>query len=292
MAEFLISQKIIEGILYGVIQGITEFLPISSSAHLTVFPWLFNWENISESFDVALHIGTLLSLIVFFFKEGLELVKTGLAVAFLKIQRLFSKNDKKYKIDAEKEKSGNLFWFIVIATIPAGIISLVLDKIIKHFVGDNKDLTIMLIAVASIVMGILMYFVDKKMSANKDYDHLTFKDTFLIGISQALAAACPGVSRSGVTITTSRALGYDRKSSAKLSFLLSIPIIMAAVIVSIKDFDLTYPYAFISGILVSFVIGLVVIKYLFRFLEKSDYKVFATYRFVFGILLIIAMIIK
>ena len=294
MAEFIITHKIIEGLLLGIIQGITEFLPISSSAHLEVFPWLFNWTKISDSFEIALHIGTLFALIVFFFKDGLTMVQSGLAVGFIKIKDKFSKQKGKYKLDKSKinVKEGNLFWYIVSATIPAGIISLILEKIVDNIVGEEINIHIVLIAIASIIMGVLLYFVDKKKEVSKSYDDLSFKDTFIIGISQALAATFPGVSRSGVTITTSRLLEYDRKSSAKISFFLSIPMILAAVIVKLKDFDFTYPIAFFLGIFCSFIVGLIVIKYLFKFLEKGDYKVFAIYRVVFGIALIIALVIK
>ena len=139
---------------------------------------------------------------------------------------------------------------------------------------------------------LVLYFTDKKCKENKSFENLTFKDTLLIGISQAFAAAFPGVSRSGVTISTSRALKYNRESSAKLSFLLSVPIILAAALVKLKDFDLSYPVAFFSGIIVSCIVGLIVIKKLMKYLKEGNYKVFAIYRVCFGILLIIALLIK
>ncbi len=279
--------KIIESILLGIIQGITEFLPISSSAHLRAFTWICNWTDISESFDLALHIGTLIALCVFFFKDGLFLIKSGISTAVIKFA-----NNSKLSISDDAKHAGKIFWYIVAATIPAGILSLVLDKVSETIVGDSVNVEIICIAVASIFMGLLLYFVDKKCKVEKSYDNLNFKDTLLIGISQALAAAFPGVSRSGVTITISRLLNYDRPSSAKVSFFLSIPIILAAVIVKAKNFDLTYPIPFFLGIFVSFLVGLVVIKVLMEILKKHDYKVFAIYRVVFGILLLIALGIK
>ena len=169
---------------------------------------------------------------------------------------------------------------------------LVLDKISEAIEGGSINIKMICIAIASLVMGIVLYFVDKKSKVAKSYDELSFKDTLLIGVSQALAAAFPGVSRSGITITTSRLLNYDRPSSAKVSFLLSIPIVLAAVLVKAKDFDLTYPISFFLGIFVSFLVGLVVIKVLMDLLKKHDYKLFAVYRVAFGILLLIALLIK
>ena len=284
---------IIQAIILGLIQGVTEFIPISSSAHLAIFPWLFNWAEISPSFDLALHTGTLLALVVFFFKDGIELIKNGFAYLIVKLSSNKKTDDNtKLKIDESKEKNGKMFWYIVIATIPAGILSLVLDKISEKIIGDNVTVNIILIAIASIVMGLLLYFVDKKSKSDKTFEEFTFKHTFLVGVSQAFAAAFPGVSRSGVTITTARKLGYNRESSAKLSFLLSIPIVLAGVIVKIKDFDFTYPIAFAIGIAISFVVGLIMIKALFKYLKTNDYKPFSIYRVVFGVLVLAGVIIR
>jgi len=279
--------KIIEAVLLGGIQGVTEFLPISSSAHLKVFPWLFNWSDISASFDVALHIGTLMALIIFFFKDGISLIKNGIARMVL----FFSKNSK-LKMDEDAKINGNLFWYIIAVTIPAGILSIVLDKVSDLIGGISEHAEIICIAIVSIIMGVILYFADKKSKTEKDYDKLSFKDTFLIGISQALAAAFPGVSRSGITISTSRLLGYNRESSAKISFLLSIPMVAAAALVKFKDFDLTYPIPFFLGIFVSFIVGLIVVNQLMKYLKNGNYKVFAIYRVIFGILIIAALIIK
>ena len=276
--------KIIESILLGVVQGVTEFLPISSSAHLKIFPWLFNFSEISKSFDVALHIGTLLALIIFFFKDGIKLVKDG----FVRLSVFFSKKD----IDEEQKHNGNLFWYFIISTIPAGILSLLLDKISDYIAGLDYNAEAISIAIASIVMGSVMYIADRVCSNKKDYKDLNFLDTFLIAISQAFAAAFPGVSRSGITISTSRFLGYNAESSAKVSFLLSIPLVAAAALVSLKDFDLTYPLPFFLGIFVSFIVGLFVINKLMKYLKNGDYKVFALYRIVFGVLICFAILIK
>lgn len=257
---------IIQAIILGIVQGLTELLPISSSAHLNIIPWLFNW-SIPESFDVALHLGTLLAITIFFFKDWLLLVKGG------------------YEQVVKKKKSteGKLFWFIVAVTIPTGILSLVLDKV-SDMICEKFGIEMILIAVALIVLGIVLYIVDKKSKSEVSLEKMTFKQSFLIGLSQAIAAAFPGTSRSGITMTVARALKLDRESAAKYSFLLSTPIILAAVLVSIKDFEFTL--AFIMGVLASFLTGILVIKFLMDYLKKGSFKGFAIYRVIIGIAII------
>ena len=257
---------VLQAIILGAIQGLTELLPISSSAHLTIIPWMFGWTNSElfnmnfEGFDVALHFGTLLAIVIFFFKDWLELIKGG------------------YNQIVKKEKSfeGKMFWYLVIATIPGGIIGFVLDK----FVG-NKLETPIIIALALIVMGIILYIVDKKSKSDIKFENMNFKQTFLIGLSQCLAFI-PGVSRSGITMTTGRIMGIQRESVAKYSFLLSTPIVFAATVLKFKDFVFSIP--FFIGVFVSFIVGIFVIKFLLEYLRKGSFKIFAIYRVIFGII--------
>ena len=259
---------VIQAIILGVVQGLTEFLPISSSAHLNVFPWIFGWDEISESFDVALHLGTLFAILIFFFKDWIKLIKGGFNQVFKK----------------EKTTDGKIFWYLVIATIPAGIVSLVLDKLSDLIINGNLNIEMGLIAVALIVMGIVLYIVDKKAPSETDYENISLKQSIFVGISQALAAAFPGVSRSGITMTVARLLKIDRESAAKFSFLLATPIVAAAVLVDIKSFTISLP--FLIGILASFVVGLLVIKFLMDYLKKGSFKIFAIYRIIFGIVIL------
>lgn len=251
-----------QSIILGIVQGLTELLPISSSAHLALIPQIFHWEEISPSFDVALHAGTLLAIAIFFFKDWIGLIVGG------------------YKQVVKKEKSteGRMFWYIVAATIPGGIIGFILDK----FAADILTKPI-IIAIALIVMGIILYLVDKNAKSNTKYEDMTFKQTFLIGLSQALAFI-PGVSRSGVTMTTGRAMGVDRESAAKYSFMLSAPIVLGATIFKLKDFVFNLP--FFVGVITSFIVGLLVIKFLLEYLKKGSFKVFAIYRVIVGVLVI------
>ena len=261
--------SILQSLILGIIQGLTELLPISSSGHLEIIPWLFNWtsdpnfEAAFEGFDVALHFGTFLAIAIFFFKDWINLIVGG-----------FNQVVKK-----KKTQEGKMFWYLVIATIPGGIIGLLLDT----FAGDILKKPI-IIAIALMVMGIILYFVDKKSKSTTDYEHMTFKQTFLIGLSQCLAFI-PGVSRSGITMTAGRAMGVDRTSAARYSFMLSAPIVFAATIFKIKDF--VFNLSFFIGVLASFIVGIIVIKWLLKFLQKGSFKIFAIYRVILGLIILI-----
>ena len=147
----------------------------------------------------------------------------------------------------------------------------------------------LIIAIALIVMGIILYIVDEKCKSTIDYEHLTFKQTFLIGLSQSLAFI-PGVSRSGITMTTARMLGVDRTSAAKYSFMLSAPIVAGAALYKLKDF--VFSFNFFIGVLTSFIVGLIVIKFLLEYLRKGSFKLFAIYRVVLGAIVIALLIIR
>ncbi len=259
---------VFQAIFLGIVQGLTELLPISSSAHLIIIPWMFNWSDLSDSFEVALHFGTLLAIGLFFFKDWIEMIKGG------------------YRLVVKKEKSvpGRMFWYIVFATIPSGIIGFLLD----HYLEDALRKPI-IIAVSLIVMGIILYYVDKNCESKIKYSKMGPKETFLIGLSQALAFI-PGVSRSGVTMTTARLLKVKRQAAARYSFMLSAPIVLAATIFKLPSFQ--FSLAFFLGVLASFIVGYMVIKFLLQYLQKGSFKVFAIYRVIFGLIIIIVNIIK
>lgn len=274
--------EILHSLILGVVQGLTELLPVSSSAHLNLFPWVFGWSDISESFDVALHIGTLLAIIIFFYKDWVQLIKGG------------------YNQVVKKKKSteGKIFWYIVIATIPTGIACLVLDKLsgklIEILAGVFKTSQIntqmFIIAIALIVMGIILYVVDKNSKSKIKYKDITFKQSLLISLSQAIAAAFPGVSRSGITMTVGRKMGVERESVAKFSFLLSTPIVAAAALYELKHF--VFDLSFVIGVLASFIVGMFVIKFLLNYLKKGSFKFFAIYRVALGIIVLIILMTR
>ena len=268
--------EIFQALILGIVQGLTELLPISSSAHLNLFPWIFGWNEISPSFDVALHIGTLFAIVLFFFKDWVNLIKGG------------------YNQVIKKKKStdGKIFWYIVISTIPTGILCLVLDKLSEKLIEklattfsvQEKLIEMFMIAIALIVMGIILYVVDKKSKSEVEYKDITFKQSLWIAMSQALAAAFPGVSRSGITMTVGREMGLKRESVAKYSFLLSTLVVAAAALVDLKDF--VFGPAFFVGVFASFIVGVLVIKFLLNYLQKGSFKVFAVYRVILGLFVI------
>lgn len=257
-----------QSLILGIVQGLTELLPISSSAHLNLIPWIFNWEGLSDSFDVALHFGTLLAIGLYFFKDWIALIKGG------------------YNLAVKKEKSieGRMFWFIVIATIPGGLIGFLLD----HFLEDSLKHPL-IIATVLIVMGIVLYVADKKSKSEISYEKMGLKETFLIGLSQALAFI-PGVSRSGATMSMGRFLKVDRESVAKYSFMLSAPIVLAATIFKFSSFTLNLQ--FFIGVLASFIVGIAVIKFLMQYLKKGSFKIFAIYRVIVGLTVILIYFLK
>lgn len=252
--------EIVQALILGIVQGLTELLPVSSSGHLYLLSeFFFKWE-ISDSFDIALHFGTLLAICIFFFKDWINLIKGGW-------NKVFKKEDS---------LDGRIFWYIVAATIPAGIIGLIFEHYLEEYLRAP-----LIVATALIVMGILLYIVDKKSKAETNYENMSFKQAFLIGISQVLAFI-PGVSRSGATITVGRALKVDRESVAKYTFLLSTPIVFAATI--LKIFEFQFSIAFFVGVLASFLVGILVIKFLMNYLKKGSFKIFAIYRVALGLL--------
>ncbi len=256
-------------IILAIIQGIAEFLPISSSFHLIVFRDIFLVgkdvivENVELVFDIALHLGTALAIVVYFFKDYLN---------------IFMVNRK-------------ILLNIILATIPAAIFGVLLEELIENVIRSKYYLLVF----AFIVMGIIIYTVDKRSKRNKTINDMSIKDSLVIGFSQVFALI-PGFSRSGTTIATSRLLKYDREDSAKFSFYLSAPIVLGAVVVKLLKIDFSIinnnSSIFIVGILISFVIGITSIKYLLKYLDNNDFKIFMWYRLVFGIMLFLYLIMR
>lgn len=246
-----------EAVVMGLVQGLGEFLPISSSAHLVLTPWIFGWKDPGLAFDVALHIGTLIAVLAYFWKDWILLAHHGLL--------------------GRRTHEGRMFWYLVVATIPGAAFGYFLEDYVATVFRNP-----VLIGILLIIMGILLYLADRFSHAQKSLYHIGWKESFLIGVSQAFAVI-PGVSRSGVTMTAGRLLGLDRETSARFSFLLSTPIIFGAGLVQFKDLtpaDFTLP--FLTGILVSGAVGFMAIKFLLRFLVTNNFLIFVIYRFILG----------
>ncbi len=259
---------ILKAIILGIIQGIGEFLPISSSAHLILVPFLFGWESHSMAFDVALHFGTLLSVLVIFFKDWWEL--------FMGAVKKVTKGKNSFE--------NKMFWYLVIATIPGAVLGFLLEDIVENVFRTK----IWLIAIALAVMGILIYigdrWADQHYKIETDFKHISLPQAFLIGLSQALAII-PGFSRSGTTILAARLMGLSKKAATKFTFLLSVPIIAGAAVLKLTD--LTLNLETLIGVAVSFIVGVFSIKFLLNYIKKHDFSVFAVYRVIFAIIILI-----
>lgn len=265
---------ILQSIILGIVQGVCEFLPISSSAHLILIPYLFNFNlEMSNSaklaFDVALHFGTLISVLVIFWKDWLNLFKGA-------FNKVFKKKDS---------FENKMFWYLVLATIPGALVGFLFEDIVENVIRGN----VLIIALVLAVVGVLIYLGDKWASKHykkeTSFEQMSLKQTFLIGLSQALAVI-PGFSRSGTTILTGRILGVSRDAVAKFTFLLSTPIIFGAAIVHITDLVITK--GVIIGIITSALVGIVCIRFLLSYIKKHDFSIFAVYR----VLLALAVIVK
>ena len=265
---------ILQSIILGIVQGVCEFLPISSSAHLILIPYLFNFNlEMSNSaklaFDVALHFGTLISVLAIFWKDWLNLFKGA-------FNKVFKKKDS---------FENKMFWYLVLATIPGALVGFLFEDIVKNVVRGN----VFIIALVLAVVGVLIYLGDKWASKHykkeTSFEQMSLKQTFLIGLSQALAVI-PGFSSSGTTILTGRILGVSRDAVAKFTFLLSTPIIFGAAIVHITDLVITKEV--IIGIITSALVGIVCIRFLLSYIKKHDFSIFAVYR----VLLALAVIVK
>jgi undecaprenyl-diphosphatase len=263
------DMDIFQAIIYGIIQGITEFLPVSSTAHLTLLPWLAGWKDPGVAFDVALHLGTAVAVIGFFIKDWIRLIKAGFT--------------------SPKSKDGKLFWYVVIATIPAAIFGVVLDKYMSNVRNP------LLIGVTLIIMGIVLYAADKYGKKDTSLENMTGRKSLVVGLAQVLAVV-PGVSRSGITMSTGRMLGIDRESIAKFTFLMSAPIILADglyhALFHAKDMVGVSVAPFVAAIVTAAVVGALCIKFLLNYLKKKGFGIFAVYRFIFGAFIIVLFFVK
>jgi undecaprenyl-diphosphatase len=251
----------------GLVQGLGEFLPISSSAHLVLIPWLFNWDDPGLTFDIALHFGTLIAVAIYFWRDWLRLISQG-----------FSDT---------KSPDGRLFWYLVFATIPGALIGFLLEKKAETVFRNP-----VLIALMLIILGVVLYLADRKSAKNIDIENIRFKASLMIGLSQALAII-PGVSRSGITMTVGLFLGLTREGAARFSFLLSAPIIFGAAVLKLP-YLISHPSlitsGFIVGMIVSCITGLAAISFLLRFIQRGTFLPFAWYRFILGAVVIGAVL--
>ena len=254
---------VFQAVILGLVQGLAEFLPISSSAHLVLTPWVFGWSDPGLSFDVALHVGTLVAVLWYFRAEWVKLTQS--AIALLRTRRA----------DTEEKRR---FLYLVIATIPAAIGGILLEDY-----AETTFRSPALMAVTLMVMGVVLWAVDRYTVQSRPLASLGWKDALLIGLAQVLALV-PGVSRSGSTMTAGRALGFDRQSAAVFSFLMSMPVTAAAALLKVPDLLRTEGITptLIAGVISAGVSSWLAIAVLLRYVSRHSFGVFAVYRLALG----------
>jgi undecaprenyl-diphosphatase len=251
----------------GITQGVTEFAPISSSGHLILVPWLFDWPilgdpDLNKTFDVALHMGTLVGALVYFRHD------------VVRYTAAWFRSIRGRRIRGTDER---LAWALVIGTIPGVILGATLENVIQDRLGQPWLIALMLAS-----FGVVLYVVDRIASTRRHLDDLSIGNGWWLGVAQAVALQ-PGISRSGVTITAGRAMGFDRPTAARFSFLLSLPIIAGAGVY--KGLDVVREgippamgWPFVAGVVASAVSGFLVIAFLLSYLRRRDFALFLWYR--------------
>jgi undecaprenyl-diphosphatase len=263
---------IYQAVVLAIIQALTEFLPISSTAHLALAPWLFGWKDPGLTFDVALHAGTLVAVVLYFFRDWLQIIGQGLGLNI--------------GSDPQLKQQRGLLWLLAAASIPIGIIGFLFDK-----QAETTWRTPYVMGGMLIVIGILIWIAERTRKGNKQLNNINWADGLAIGAAQALSVV-PGTSRSGITIAAGLFRGLDREAAARFSFLLSTPAIAAAVAKKLWDIhkhggiapDMKMP--FLVGTALSGVLGAVVIAFFLRYLRNRSLMPFVYYRIIFGIIVI------
>ena len=255
--------NLFEAFVLGLVQGISEFLPISSSGHLVLIPWIFGWTDPGLAFDVFLHLGTTLALVLYFFGDLWKIFLAGL-------QSIWER-----RVGFEMER--RIFWWIVLGTLPAVAGGLLAGDWIESHLRSP-----LLIAFFLAFVGFLIFWVDWYYPAGRSLEEMTSRESFLIGIAQAFALI-PGVSRSGSTLAMARRLGFNRYAAARFSFLLSVPIVFGALAFESRKVagqlggELSWGYL-AAGFFSSFFAGLLCIHFFLEFLRRASLVIFAWYR--------------
>jgi Uncharacterized bacitracin resistance protein len=260
------------GIFLGLLQALGEFLPISSSAHLALFPFFSGEPYQGLTFDVALHLATLIAVVAYFYKDLIKLIKAGLS--------------------APKSDDGKTFWFIGISSIPAAAAGYFFEKQAEYVFRSPLSIAIMLMLFAVFLFAADKFALKKERQGSQKGGFIGLAPLFVMGCAQALAIM-PGVSRSGVTITAALFLGLSRERSAKMSFLLSIPIIAGAALLKLKDLTpAEMDPAFFAGFLTSLIFGWLVIKFLMKYIQTHTFNIFVYYRWALGLFIVALVLFK
>lgn len=262
---------LLQAIILGTVQGLTEFLPISSSAHLSIVPTFLGWDDPGAAYTAVVQIGTELAVILYFWRD-IWTIGSGW------VRGLFS-------AEARKDQSWKMGWFIIIGSMPIVVVGLLLEDFI-----DSEFRNLWVIGTMLVVLGIVLGLADWLGRKNRPIEKLTWGHAVALGAAQA-AAVVPGVSRSGATISMGLALGYERAAATRYAFLLAIPAVVGAGVYKLKDIPGgenaygTMPT--IVGTIVSFVVGLAVIHWLLKWVSTRSYAPFVGYRIALGLLVLI-----
>jgi len=268
--------SLFEALVLGLVQGLSEFLPISSSGHLVLIPWIFGWKDPGLAFDVFLHLGTTLALILYFFGDLWRIFLAGM-------QSIWER-----RIGFEVER--RLFWWIVLGTIPAVVGGLVAGDWIEAHLRSPLMVAFFLASV-----GFLIFWVDWYYPSTRTLEEMGPTDSIWIGLAQAFALI-PGVSRSGSTIAMARRLGLNRYSAARFSFLLGVPVFLGALalegrkIVGHLETDISWSYL-ATGLISSFLSGIICIHFFLEFLKRASLIVFAWYRLILAAMIVILSVV-
>ncbi len=270
--------SLVQVVVLALIQGLTEFIPISSSAHLALAPWLFGWKDQGLAFDIALHFGTLIAVVLYFFRDWVQVIVHGFGID--------------YDGNPELRRSRSLLWLLAAASIPIGVFGLLFKEHAETTLRNPYVIGTMLIVVA-----LVMEFAERVGRQQKRIDHVNLSDALAIGLAQAVAII-PGTSRSGITISMGLLKNLDRASAARFSFLLSTPAITAAAAKAFLDLrksggipaDMVVP--FVLGMAISAVSGAAAIAFLMNYLRTNTLRPFVLYRIIFGIMIIALAILR
>jgi undecaprenyl-diphosphatase len=272
---------IIQALIMGIVQGLTEFLPVSSSGHLIIVPWLFGWDDAfitSLAFSVMLHLGTLIALLIYFRADWLRLIPAGLATI----------RDRSFQGDPDRK----LAWLLVAATIPAAIVGALFSDVFETQVRQ-----IGLVAVTLVVGGVIMWVADHVGTRTRGVGDVTFPIAIGIGAAQTLALI-PGISRSGISISAGRIAGLDREAAARFAFLMATPITAGAILFEARKLltgeagvDVAYA-PLLVGLVASLVAGLVAIRFMLDYLRSRSLDLFVWYRFGLAAFVIIVLVAR
>lgn len=278
-------ETIVQAALIALLQGLTEFIPISSSAHLELAPWIAGWEPDgligSLAFDVFLHLGTLVALLSYFFRDWLRYIGAGVASA------------RERRIGGDPDR--RIAWLLIAATVPAGVIGFALEGFVEESFHGDSDGARLAIAGFLVIGATALYLADRVGSRRRELHDLTAPTALAIGFSQALALL-PGISRSGATITAGLALGLTREAAARFSFLLATPITLGAGLYgSRKLFEESLTgsewLAIGAGFVVAALAGLLAIGFLLAWLRRRSVAVFSLYRIAFAAVIVALVLI-